>query len=323
MSVKCEMCGLIFTQQRNLNRHYKNVHKATSILSYDFETFINVLMDELREHLKTSHNYEIIQEIHTFQSFQGVAFNVWLNDINKDCNSQYSLMKKATNKAEGSTTFYYYCNRSGILYFTNCKGCMTMHLLREESRKSQETQIKKCRVHVQHENDSISVDMWVEEYKRSSFVYYKRQGEDHDILSQEHLLETYGNKIICVDSTHGLNSYDFELTTVLVVDEYGEGLPGGEFTFPCLFQTRTFFKSTWKIRNKYTYLIYIQVNSFLKERRNTFWDICRPVGIAFGVLTNKTFKMFHDLTGNTKSNVKTSLLTLCAATRRSKARCES
>ncbi|XP_018561613.1 uncharacterized protein LOC108903799 [Anoplophora glabripennis] len=124
MSVKCEMCGLIFTQQKNLNRHYKNVHNATSILSNNFETFINKCLDgcncsfkylkELREHLKISHNFEIIQEIHTFESFQD--FNVWLNDINKDYNSQYSLKKKATNEAEGSTTYYYYCNRSGKLY---------------------------------------------------------------------------------------------------------------------------------------------------------------------------------------------------------------
>ena len=33
------------------------------------------------------------------------------------------------------------------------------------------------------------------------------------------------NKIICVDDTHGTNSYDFNLTTVLVVDEFGEGYP--------------------------------------------------------------------------------------------------
>ena len=33
------------------------------------------------------------------------------------------------------------------------------------------------------------------------------------------------NKIICVDDTHGTNSYDFNLMTVLVVDEFGEGYP--------------------------------------------------------------------------------------------------
>ena len=32
------------------------------------------------------------------------------------------------------------------------------------------------------------------------------------------------NKIICVDDTHGTNSYDFNLTTILVVDEKVKGI---------------------------------------------------------------------------------------------------
>ena len=35
------------------------------------------------------------------------------------------------------------------------------------------------------------------------------------------------NGIICIDSTHGTNIYDFLLITVLVVDEFGEGFPVG------------------------------------------------------------------------------------------------
>ena len=33
------------------------------------------------------------------------------------------------------------------------------------------------------------------------------------------------NRVICVDGTHGTNSYDFTLITVMVIDEYGEGFP--------------------------------------------------------------------------------------------------
>ncbi|KAF2880716.1 hypothetical protein ILUMI_25458, partial [Ignelater luminosus] len=91
----------------------------------------------------------------------------------------------------------------------------------------------------------FSVDIWVEEYQKTSFVYYKKQGDDHPILDstdfclifmnafQEHLLKTFGNHIICIDSTHGLNSYNFELTTIMVLDEFGEGLPGA-----CMFSNR-------------------------------------------------------------------------------------
>ena len=31
--------------------------------------------------------------------------------------------------------------------------------------------------------------------------------------------------VICTDDTHGTNSYDFNLITVVVVDEFGEGYP--------------------------------------------------------------------------------------------------
>lgn len=39
------------------------------------------------------------------------------------------------------------------------------------------------------------------------------------------MLQKFGGNIICVDSTHGLNPYDFELTTILVIDEFGRGFP--------------------------------------------------------------------------------------------------
>jgi len=35
----------------------------------------------------------------------------------------------------------------------------------------------------------------------------------------------YGNKIACIDSTHGTNMYKFLLITIMVVDEHGKRLP--------------------------------------------------------------------------------------------------
>lgn len=32
-------------------------------------------------------------------------------------------------------------------------------------------------------------------------------------------------KKICIDSTHGTTGYDFSLTTLVTVDEYGAGFP--------------------------------------------------------------------------------------------------
>ena len=35
----------------------------------------------------------------------------------------------------------------------------------------------------------------------------------------------HGGKVVCMDSTHGTNVYDFLLEPIMVVDSYGEGLP--------------------------------------------------------------------------------------------------
>jgi len=43
---------------------------------------------------------------------------------------------------------------------------------------------------------------------------------------QVHMLQKYGHhRVNCMDSTHGINAYDFQLTTLLVIDDYGEGFP--------------------------------------------------------------------------------------------------
>jgi hypothetical protein len=39
---------------------------------------------------------------------------------------------------------------------------------------------------------------------------------------QKSMLQKFGCNIIAIHSTHGLNNYDFELTSVMVVDEFGE-----------------------------------------------------------------------------------------------------
>ena len=92
-----------------------------------------------------------------------------------------------------------------------------------------------------HKDDATSVGLWVEEMKRSDnnpVLLYKAQGEKDSFLHkddfvlalqtpfQAYMLKTFGNgKVVCIDSTHGTNAYDFSLTTVVVVDELGEGYP--------------------------------------------------------------------------------------------------
>lgn len=39
-------------------------------------------------------------------------------------------------------------------------------------------------------------------------------------VSQQKMVLQFSNNIVAIDSTHGLNAYDFEVTTLLVVDEW-------------------------------------------------------------------------------------------------------
>lgn len=45
---------------------------------------------------------------------------------------------------------------------------------------------------------------------------------------QTHVLQKFCSDCICIDSTHGLNSYQFEMHTLLVLDDLRQG-------FPCAF----------------------------------------------------------------------------------------
>lgn len=94
-----------------------------------------------------------------------------------------------------------------------------------------------------HANDHQSVLAWITERKQSEddpILYYKLQGQEaeEDVgLSKEdffiviqsplqkHMYQKFAHKGICCDSTHGTNAYDFSLTIILVIDEFGQGFP--------------------------------------------------------------------------------------------------
>ena len=42
---------------------------------------------------------------------------------------------------------------------------------------------------------------------------------------QHEMMIKYGEEVACMDYTHGSNMYDFTLITVLVIDDYREGIP--------------------------------------------------------------------------------------------------
>lgn len=89
-----------------------------------------------------------------------------------------------------------------------------------------------------HTDDATSVDLWVKEMKElenSPVLIYKPQGEDfvnlkiNDFclilvsIAQKEMFMKFGNDKICLDSTHRTNPYDFQLTTIIVIDDFGSG----------------------------------------------------------------------------------------------------
>lgn len=91
-----------------------------------------------------------------------------------------------------------------------------------------------------HSNDAVSVQAWVKELQNSDYnpvLLYKVQGiedvvfeKDDFVLSiqtkfQLEMLKKFGNFTVCIDSTHQTNHYGYPLNTLMVIDEYGEGIP--------------------------------------------------------------------------------------------------
>lgn len=93
-----------------------------------------------------------------------------------------------------------------------------------------------------HQNDQESVMSYIREWEESGdnpILYYKLQGDEDKenrlgkddfiiILQTEYqkqMLVQFGFKGVCCDTTHNTTGYDFKLTSLLVTDEFEEGIP--------------------------------------------------------------------------------------------------
>ena len=121
-----------------------------------------------------------------------------------------------------------------------------IHLLTRKDQYNVEAKYNLYPDSVRHPNDCISVEAWVNEINSKEemcVLFYKPQdtiSENHPQLKSEdfmliimnkpqcNILLKYGNDCICIDGTHGMNSYNLELLTILVLDDMRQG-------FPCAF----------------------------------------------------------------------------------------
>lgn len=95
----------------------------------------------------------------------------------------------------------------------------------------------------QHANSQQSVLAWIQEWKQAEenpILYYKLQGQEaedgYDLAKDDffiamqmplrkQMFQKFALKGVCCDTTHGTNANS--LTTILVIDEYGQGFPAG------------------------------------------------------------------------------------------------
>lgn len=85
-----------------------------------------------------------------------------------------------------------------------------------------------------HASDYVSVSLWIKKMNslptNENPIVYHEQSDGHFFLIigtkfQLEMLKKFGSTAICIDTTHGTNEYDFNLTTLVVVDEKGNGFP--------------------------------------------------------------------------------------------------
>jgi len=66
-------------------------------------------------------------------------------------------------------------------------------------------------------------------YKTQGTEYFPLDINDFMLIilteTQKEVLKKFGSGKLCIDSTHGTNQYNFNLTTIVVIDEFGEGYP--------------------------------------------------------------------------------------------------
>ena len=154
---------------------------------------------------------------------------------------------------------------------------------------------------VRHQDDAMSVEMWIQQCKSDSdnpILFYKRQGNTHENLLesdfclifmnnyQKDMLTSFGNNIIAIDSTHGLNNYDFEMTTLIVIDEYGEGFP-----VACMFTNKkdTYVNSIFFMQIREAVGV-VRTKTFMSDVTNVFFNAWVSV---MGQVKNRLYCSWH------------------------------
>jgi len=141
-----------------------------------------------------------------------------------------------------------------------------------------------------HGNDAVSVRLWVEAMKKKGegnpVLYFKGQDDDNIphfskndfcliIMTQfqSEMFLKFGKDKVCADGTHGLNSYNFQLYSLVVVDEYGNGFLV-TFCFSNKCDTSTYKNYFQCIKNT---IGIINPSIFMSDDEPSFYNACNCV----------------------------------------------
>lgn len=131
------------------------------------------------------------------------------------------------------------------------------HFITKQDVANVRVKIKDLTV-IRNQEDAMSVDLFVRELQQEPYdpiLLYKRQQEidpayptlprESFLLAlqtefQKHLYQEHASKVLCIDATHGTNAYKFKLITVMIADEYGQGLYMFSVQIQCIPKLHTF-----------------------------------------------------------------------------------
>ncbi|KAJ8938919.1 hypothetical protein NQ314_011295 [Rhamnusium bicolor] len=262
MSAMCKICEKEFSSQFNLNKHLKNVHKTKpvavsykkSVWSYKCEepscnsSFYR--NQGLIDHLLMCHNMKLkvrLDNLRRYKENRKEIVAVWQKThYGHENEIQHIRLSRADHNAVASKLAAGVPKERILGEIRDNIGnqLKRVNLIIKQDLQNVKRSFKiDMQEGVRNKDDATSVHLCIEELQRSEFnsvLLYKREGdilesfplEENDfcliIMSQyqQHMLVKYGNNIIAVDGTYGLNNYDFKLTTLMVVDNFNEGFPG-------------------------------------------------------------------------------------------------
>ncbi|KAJ8911929.1 hypothetical protein NQ315_016270 [Exocentrus adspersus] len=208
-NIACLVCGKVFCTQSNVNRHVREVHhQKPKPISY----------------AKDMHRFKCMEMVDN--DYCDKSFNKKENlitHLNEEHSKNFEILETVGTNIDEKP------KRIDLLTHEDVRNIKNSYNIENANGK-------------RHHNDATSVHLWVQECNNKTtgenpIIFYKPQESEEDGFKKEDfcllimnsfqksMLLKFGKNIIAIDGTHGLNGYDLDLVTLLVIDEFNQGFP--------------------------------------------------------------------------------------------------